>query len=138
MSEQPTNAVIPNWVRVLPTPDEGILQLGVAERPTDVLLHLPGVRGCTVDLDSEGRILGIRWWTDEHGSAEEGFEDSLANVPVPFLLLNRNGNGVLVSDRAAVIVGTNGIAIKRVDGEIEFIPTKDIFGLTFRPPGRKP
>jgi len=82
--------------------------------------------------------LGIRWRADEHGSAEEGFEDSLANVPVPFLLLNRNGNGVLVSDRAALIVGTNGIAIKRVDGEIEFISTRDIFGLTFRPSARQP
>lgn len=138
MSECITREVIPNWVRALPTPNEDLLQLGVAERSTDVLLHLPGVRGCTVDLDCAGRILGIRWRRDEHGLVEEGFEDSLANVPVPFLLLQRNGNGVLVSDRAALLVSPNGIAIKRVDGEIEFISARDILGLTFRPSAKQP
>ena len=60
-------------------------------------------------------------------------------MPFPHCKITRGGARRLrsrlavISDRAALLVGTNGIAIKRVDGEIEFISTRDIFGLTVRP-----
>jgi hypothetical protein len=121
------------WSQIFPAMDEDGLQLGGPERPTEFLLHLAVNRRCAVDLDAEGRILSLRWRADEHGSAGEEFQNAIGGIPVPFLVLHRNARGILVSDHTALLVGANGIAIKQVDGKIEFIKAEDILGLAFRP-----
>jgi hypothetical protein len=119
--------------RILPYRIDDLHALGIPERPTAFLLHLTTKKWFTVDLDSEGRILGIRWSVDEDGLGGCGLADDFARMPLPLLLMRRTAKEVLLSDRAAFLVGNNGITFKNAEGDVEFIAAEELIGFSHRP-----
>lgn len=119
--------------RILPATTDGMHVLGRPERPTAFLMHLAAIQGFVVDLDSEGRILAIRWAADEVGLASCDFAEKFVRMPLPLLLVRRTSREILISDRAAFLVGNNGITIKNVKGDVEFIAAEELIGLAYRP-----
>jgi YD repeat-containing protein len=119
--------------RILSSRINDMHMLGGSERPTTFLLHLALTRGFVVDLDSEGRILAIRWSADENGLASCDFVENFPGMPLPLLLMRRTAKEVLLSDRAAFLMGNNGITVKNAEGDLEFIPAEELIGLAYRP-----
>jgi len=119
--------------RNLPSRINGMHMLGGPERPTAFLLHLAAIQGFVVDLDSEGRILAIRWFANEDGLASCDFAEKIVRMPLPLVLMRRTAKEVLLADRAAFLVGNNGITIKDAAGDVEFIAAEELIGLAYRP-----